>query len=67
MYVMIEDGNITSYKVNVEITSILENAHDGASAQESGAGETSGFDSSSSHPVGGSIDAADEMVREEYQ
>jgi dodecin len=67
MNVMIEDGNITGYKVNVEITFVLEDAHEDGSAQESDADDTSGVDGGSSHPVGESIGAADEMFREEYQ
>ncbi len=71
MNVMIEDGNITGYKVNVGITFVLEDAQEeeeeGGFSQESGAGETSGLESGSSPPVGGSIDAADEMFRKGYQ
>ncbi len=64
---MIEDRNITGYKLNVGITFTLEDAHEDGSAQESGAGETSRLESGSSPAVGGSIDAADEVFREEYQ
>jgi len=68
MNVTIEDGNITGYKVNVEIIFILEDAQEeDGSAQQSGAGETSGFERRTNDYVGGSIDAADQSFREEYQ
>ncbi len=65
--VMIEDGNITGYKVNVEITFVLEEAQEDGSAHQSHAGETSGAERRSGVYVGGSIDAADESFRREYQ
>ena len=65
--VLIEDGNIKGYKVNVEVTFLLENGHEFGSAQETGAEETSGFERRSSDYVGGSVDAADESFREEYR
>jgi flavin-binding protein dodecin len=67
MNVIIEDGKITGYKVNVEVTFLLENGHEVGSAQETGAEETSGFERRSSDYVGGSVDAADESFREEYR
>lgn len=67
MNVFVENGNVSAYKVNVVISFVLEGEQgEDRSSQESSAGATESGGSSSAY-VGPSADAADEMLKREYQ